>query len=216
MSLNTLENTEEVDATQANFIFRMQFRNAVRKFTTGIPRIKVLDYGAGAVLLPYGPFGGLHNDQASVISYDPTVSPYVCTDQPELNLTQWVNREPQGQKFDLVGCNFSLHHMPESPGAVLRRFKQYRPSLVVIADYDYGSTTEDDFRLTFISQAERNELEEMFGGDVEACHRFHSRIGTHDYQQALVDNGFMVAHTETGIGIAKYKFVTIGVESDFV
>lgn len=208
-------NPELDNIVDPNFRFVINLRNAIRQHITEMPGIRVLNYGAGTRRMPLGLFGGLFRDQAIVTAYDPAVIPYTFQEKGYSRFSRWVNEEPKGQQFDLVGCSYSLHHMEDKPTEVVRKLTQYNPALFVIVEYDYkrGSTL-DEFRDTFKAEPELRELHETFAGDIEACHRFHSQLGTQDYQQALIDNGFTLAQTQTGKDIARFRFFTIGVKAN--
>lgn len=207
-------------AFRENSRFLDEFRNALAEVVKPLDALRTLDYGSGASPSLFGFFAGLHSkervtafdpeaDVAAVALLNEAVLPLLRNLRKDLELVRWTNQPPEAD-FDLVICNFSIHHMKRSPQEVIESLRTYQPRLVAIAEYDYTKATRKEFERTFIADAEKGELDRLFAGDVAACFDFHSRFGGADFSQALTSQGFRITHRGVGQGYAAYKIFLVG------
>src|SRR3989344_3327374 len=195
---------------ESNFAFLADFRATIKDIIVELPSVRVLDYGAGVFPYPYGLFSLLHSEEET-IAYDPDVDMKHYNSTPEAwKIAKWTDIAPVGQKFDLVICHFSMHHMSGEPTTEIKDLEDYSPQFVAVADYDYSGVSEGDFEKTFVADAELNELEKLFKKDVAACHKLHSKYNRSTFQDALTKNGYQIIRQGTGEGVAKHKFFLIG------
>lgn len=192
-----------------HYHFHDRIREILKYYTHGIPMLRVLDYGSGAIRHSLGFFRLLQRDQAPVVAYDPSLDDRaVALNEP--GETTWTNEAPVGKSFDLVVCHYSLHHMAGHPQSIIGNIRVYKPRLIAIMEYDYRQSTVEEFAQTFTTENEVRELTEVFHGDVEACFEYHRQIGRDVYHSGLGSNGFRILHDESGIGVAQHKFILIG------
>lgn len=202
---------EHLIKTAENFYFQLDFIHNLQDQTSHIRRLRVLDFGAGSSLVPINHFNMLQKDQEVVVAYDPLVA--VPAHNPggvfgaEVRQT---NQPPVGEKFHLVVCNFSLHHIGEDLRSTIGGLAAYSPEVIGIADYDFTGSTREDFERTFISEQESKELETLFKGDWRACFDYHRRWGAGDFKRGLQELGFNLVVSKNGNGLAKNKFYLIG------
>lgn len=101
--------------------------------------------------------------------------------------------------------------MDKQPAEVIRELQEkYQPKIIAIAEYDYAGTTPEEFSQTFVSNPEKKELEDVYGGDTETCFEAHRRLGTGDVSEALREAGFAVGPVTKGEGAVRHKAFLIG------
>lgn len=208
---NMEDKTEHFRKTAENFYFQLDFIHALQDQTRQIRKLRVLDFGAGPTPLPISTFGMLQKDQEVVVAYDPTVT--TPTDNSEKVFgaeVQWTNQAPVGEKFHLIVCHFSLHHVSGDLSSIIKGLTAYSPEIIGIADYDFTGSTLDDFGKTFISEQELKELNTLFNGDRQACFDYHRRLGVDDFKRGLQEAGFNLVASRSGNGMAQNKFYLIG------
>jgi len=201
---------EQKQAYRDNGSYQTELRQTLIQAVKPFETLRTLDYGAG-VSPDISLFHGLHPSE-EVICFDPEVDLDAGHLHPivrDIILKSWVTKPPEGQ-FDLVVCHFSIHHMGRNPKDVVDSLRNFNPKLVTIAEYDYTKATREEFERTFIADAEKGELDNLFGGDMAACFDFHSKFRETDFSQALTSQGFRVAHRGVGQGYAAYKLFLVG------
>lgn len=202
---------EHFKKTAENFYFQLDFIHALQNQTSQVRKLRVLDFGAGPTPTPISTFGVLQKDQEAVAAYDPTVT--TSTRHPEKvfgAVIQWTNQAPIGEKFHLIVCHFSLHHVKGDLNSIIKELMAYSPEIIAIADYDFTKSTLEDFEKTFISEQELKELNTLFRGDRQACFDYHKRLGIDDFKRGLQESGFTLVASRNGNGIAQNKFYLIG------
>ncbi|OGH18935.1 MAG: hypothetical protein A2868_03685 [Candidatus Levybacteria bacterium RIFCSPHIGHO2_01_FULL_40_15b] len=199
----------DIEKTKDNFLFQRRFLQVLAELTRDIPQPKVLDYGAGANPYNITLFSRIRRGQETV-AYEPSLHQNIFKVGRISNDVLWTKEAPVGQRFDIVICSFSLHHMERPPEEAISDLRDYKPALIALSDYDFGGITLDEFRDIFLSEAEHEELQILFGGDLQKCFDFHRRFGLSAFRGALEQNGFHVAQMESGEGLAKNKFFMIG------
>lgn len=181
------------------------FKEGLIETTAGIPQLRVLDYGAGD-RSNLSNFSHLQADQMPTFVYH--------SQSPGASFSKLLNpglteKLPKAEKFDLVVCSFSLHHMKKPPEEVLKEIRKHGNPILGINEYDFTNTSLDEFQETFIADAELVELREVFNGDIGSCYRFHTRLGRTDYESALKNIGYEVTQEGQGEGLARFKFFLI-------
>jgi hypothetical protein len=198
-------NPEQLEALDTNGRFALEFRVKLTETLSDLDTTDVLDYGAGAIPTPVHLFSGIHPHE-KIVAYDP------ASDIEKVfprNPTIWVNTEPEGD-FDIIICNFSLHHMGQSPRRLLEHIKgKYRSKYIAIADYNLPGVSLDEFKATFIADMEQRELQQLYNGDITKCLEEHSRYGEGDYQKALEENGYSIRAVSSQKGYGGHKFFLI-------
>lgn len=197
----------------ANTEFSDKFRKRLTSRTSNMRNLRVLDFGAGAIPRLTSTFTALQPDQLPVTAYDPhlDLSLLPQTDRSQAS-DLWVSDMPEGQ-FDLLVCNFSLHHMEGSLAERIRDLtERFNPRLFAIADYNYEDIPEAQFLETFSSEQEQAELRNLFGGNVQNAYAYHSRLMEPDFINVLENNGYVVRQDDIheGFGAAASKFFVIG------
>lgn len=196
---------EHLKKTAGNSEFQLRISHVLKELTQDMPKLRVLDYGAGAIPTSVTLTSTIREEQETV-AYDPC---YEGVQTQKESGIRWTKKLPVKEKFDLAICHFSLHHIDKSPKKVLRELRSYS-SIIVVADYDFTKATLAEFKSVFISEPEQEELRVLFGGDWEECFAFHSYYDRFTYEKALKKNGFDTV-SESGKGIAKHKFLLIGI-----
>ena len=187
-----------------NLVFQFHLLRQLREITSYSQELRVLDYGTGPDGLSAIPLTTLRRG-ASVVGFDPLLQS--GKSRYEIDLT---DQEPLGEKFQLVVCHFSIHHMEQPPHLVVANLCKYNPNWIAIAEYDYAHKPLEEFTSTFVSQAEKNELERMFGGNWLSCWQYHCALGRDDYVHALQSSGFSLVSEQKGEGFARNKLFLIG------
>lgn len=201
---------EHYERTKDNFVFQFEMIKALRDATENIRNLRTLDYGAGAITYPITQFSRLQKDQEETIAFDRNIANRTRRSLDNASSIEWTGIAPTGH-FDLVVCHFSLHHMQEKPGDVIRDLlKIYSLELICIADYDYIKTDQQQFADTFISQQEQKELESLFNGDLQACFEYHRQFGKDAAMSSMINCGLRIISDRRGQGIARHKFFIIG------
>jgi hypothetical protein len=195
---------------EGNFEFNDRLIITLIELTKGTQPLKVLDYGAGLTPHNITRYAYLQENQHTVAFEPRLTNPSIKKNGLVNGVVEWVNERPQPQHFDLVVYSFSLHHMNKAPYDIIRQDEIYDPTFVAIIENDVSNSTLDGFKKGFQAEAEREELQSMFGGDWQKCFDFHMRLGENDYREALERNGFTVFPTQRGEGVAANKFFMIG------
>jgi hypothetical protein len=201
--------TEAVRTREGNATFKNNFIVSLQKAVRDIPNLSVLDYGAGKdELRATTPFSNLKHRQVT-FAYEPSLDRDSEYTLHEGNRTIWTKDKPRSQEFDLVVCNFSLHHM-EDPLKTLAELQNYKPEFIAVSEYDFTKVTLDEFRFGFVSDAEQQELNTQFDGNWEMCFDFHQRLGEEGVRESLEQGGFSILKHQRGEGAAQNKFFMIG------
>lgn len=192
-----------------NFVFNSHLNTALRRSTSGIHGLRVLDYGSGVNLIPGSLFSFIQRDQSETVLYDPNFSPEY-RQKRILEKNTVTNIAPESI-FDLVVCHFSLHHIDQIPTDIIKKIiEKNRPSVFSIVEYDYTKASLQNFIDTFTSEQEQLELHNLFRDDAAACFDYHRRHSQEEFRNALIDNGVMIDQEGNGNGRARYKFFMIG------
>jgi hypothetical protein len=203
--------TEHFGNTEENFHLQVDFIHELKNQTGGIRELRVLDFGSGPVPYTSSAFSRLQKDQEIVVAYDPTVANPPSNSENTFGAEiHWTDREPAGEKFHLIVCNFSLHHLSGDLSSIIKGLTVYSPQIIGIADYDYTGKALEDFEKTFVSQQETKELNSLFNGDWQACFDYHRRLGMDDFKKGLRKSGFDPVVSKKGDKIAESKFFLIG------
>lgn len=203
--------TEHFTKTAENFYLQLDFIHTLQDQTSHIRKLRVLDFGAGPIPHTINTFGKLQKDQEVVVAYDPMIT----APSPNSEVTfgrevRWTNQAPTDEKFHLIVCDFSLHHLSGDLSSIIKGLMVYSPELIGIIDYDFTGTTREDFEKTFISQQEIKELNTLFKGDWQACFDYHKRLGLDDFKRGLQESSFNLIVSKNGDKIAQNKFFLIG------
>ncbi|EKD52707.1 MAG: hypothetical protein ACD_61C00269G0003 [uncultured bacterium] len=204
-----MDQFEHFNKTAENFYLQLDFIHSLQDQTRHIHNLRVLDYGSGSQVI--GRFGMIQKDQEVVLAYDPMsdITPSVSKNIPGAEVRR-TNQAPTGEKFHLIVCNFSLHHVNGDLDSVIKELTVYSPEIIGITDYDFTEASLEDFRKTFISEQEIKELNTLFNGDWQACFDYHRRLGLNDFRRCLQESGFNLVVSKAGDKIAKNKFFLVG------
>lgn len=202
--------TEHFTKTAENFYLQLDFIHTLQDQTKHIRNLRVLDFGSGPVPHTISTFGMLQKDQEVVVAYDPTLIPSPNLENTFDTEVRWTNKLPTDEKFHLIVCNFSLHHVSGDLDSIIKGLVAYSPEIIGITDYDFTEASLEEFEKIFISEQEIKELNMLFNGDWQACFDYHRRLGLNDFKKSLQESGFNVVVSKNGDKIAQNKFFLIG------
>jgi hypothetical protein len=201
--------SEVVRKNEGNSTFKNNFVLTLQKAVRDVPNLLVLDYGSGKDhFRTTTAFSDLKHGQVTV-AYEPTLdrnSEHVLRNG---NKTIWSKEEPKGREFDLVICNFSLHHM-EEPLKTLSGLRDFEPKFIAVSEYDFKEATINEFKNGFQGDFEQRELRVHFEGNWQRCLDFHQRVGEEEVRQGLEQSGYSILKHKRGEGTAQNKFFMIG------
>lgn len=204
------EQRMDFEVFQDNVGILFRYRDQLAAKTSGVKDLRILDYGAGEVAQTAYLLSSVRRNGVTVVAYDPLLDSSRAVTRPEGGI-ELTTQEPDPQEFQVVTLGFMLHHLNRAPAEVIGDLAgRYSPRWVGLVEYDFTRASAEEFKETFASMAEQHEIRKQFGGDLEACWKYHKRLGEEDYRKALAPNGFQVVSNDRGRGFARNKFFLIG------